>query len=162
MSRSAIALLAVGLLQMAGDALHLLPLKAIGAATAASPAPKVFTSLRGLEAFSCRFFVEWDDKAGGRGSLAMTPAVYERLRGPYNRRNVFGAVLAAGPVLSTDRTTEPLYKAVTRYALCGEAPVLRELGLDPARFMGPPRIRYEPRPGFAPGDLPLLLTAPCS
>ncbi len=162
MNRCAVALLAVGLLQMAGDALRLLPLKAIGAATAASPAPRAFTSLRGLEAFSCLFFVEWDDKAGGKGSLALTPTVYGRLRGPYNRRNVFGAILAAGPVLSTDPVTKSLYTAVARYALCGEAPVLRELGLDPERFKGPPRIRYEPRPGFVPGALPLLLTAPCS
>ena len=161
MSRGAAALLALGLLQMAGDVFRFLPLKALGAATAASPAPKVFTSLRGLEAFSSRFFVEWDEKSGGRGSVALTPEVYARLHGPYNRRNVFGAVLAAGPVLATDPVTEPLYRAVAGYALCGEAPVLRELGIDPARFAGPPRIRYEPRPGFVSGGLPLLLNAPC-
>ena len=38
-------LLALGLLQIAGDATGLLPLKAIALATAASPAPRVFSTV---------------------------------------------------------------------------------------------------------------------
>ena len=49
-------LLTVGLLQMTGDLLKIDWLKGFGAATVASPAPKVFSAVRGLETFSTRFF----------------------------------------------------------------------------------------------------------
>jgi hypothetical protein len=34
--------------------------------------------------------------------VLLTPQIYKRLQGAYNRRNAYGAVLAAGPVLATD------------------------------------------------------------
>src|SRR5438045_3501769 len=40
-------LLVIGLAQMAGDVFHIVALKAIAAATGASPAPKVFSAVRG-------------------------------------------------------------------------------------------------------------------
>ena len=49
MRKSVIVLLAVGLAQMGGDLLHVPSLKGVAAATAASPAPKVFSSVRGLK-----------------------------------------------------------------------------------------------------------------
>ncbi len=94
MTRAAWFLLVVGMLQMAGDVLRLPAVKAIGAATAASPAPKVFSAVRGLETYSTRFSIEWNDRAGRPHALEITPELNARVRGPYNRRNVFGAVLA--------------------------------------------------------------------
>jgi hypothetical protein len=160
---SALFLLVLGLAQMTGDLLEQYLnrpagrfLKGVAAATAASPAPKVFSTARGLETFSTRFFVEWVDRAGTRHSLQVTPEVNARLQGPYNRRNVYGAALAYGPVLPPD-----LRDPVLRYAMCGDAPLLRELGIDPANVLGPVRIRYEPLPGTNLGDLPLVLEMPC-
>jgi hypothetical protein len=168
MNKSAVALLALGLLQMSGDVLERMgfgavgrPLKGIGAASTASPAPKVFSAVRGLETFSTRFYLEWTDRAGRAHSLLLTPELYGQVRGPYNRRNVYGAVLAYGPVLATDERTRPLFESVARYALSGAAPLLRELGIDPAEVAGPVRVRYEPRPGTDLGDLPRVLEAPC-
>jgi hypothetical protein len=160
---AAACLIAVGLLQMAGDlcerylsAYYGLRLKGLGAATAASPAPKVFSAVRGLETYSTRFFLEWKGADGAEHSLELTPEVYSRLRGPYNRRNVYGAALAYGPVLPAE-----LRDPVMAYAMCGDAPLLRELGIDPAQVRGPVRLRYEPRPGTDMGDLPRVLEAPC-
>jgi hypothetical protein len=156
-------LLVLGLSQMTGDLLEQYVsrpigrvLKGVGAATAASPAPRVFSAVRGLETYSTRFFVDWTDRHGTRHSLRVTPEVSARLQGPYNRRNVYGAALAYGPVLPAD-----LRDPVMRYALCGDAPLLRELGIDPDDVRGPVRIRYEPLPGTDMGDLPRLLEAPC-
>jgi len=146
---------------MAGELAHLPPLKAIAAATGASPAPKVFSAVKGLETYSTRFFIEWLDKLGEAHSLELTPKVYSRLTGPYNRRNVYGAVLAYGPVLSTDPNGKPLFDAVARYALCGAAPLLRELGIDPDSVEGRVRIRLEPRPGTDLRSLPKSLEPPC-
>lgn len=154
-----VLLLLVGLSQMAGDILGLPRLKGLAAAWGASPAPRVFSSVRGLETYSTRFFVEWTGTHGTRRELELTPEVYGRLLGPYTRRNVYGAALAYGPVLVSDERTRPLYEALTRYALCGEAPVLRELGVPPgARSV---RLRYEPVPGTEMGELPRELEAPC-
>jgi hypothetical protein len=168
MNKTAIALLVLGLLQMSGDLLEQAglgtvgrPLKGIGAATTASPAPKVFSVARGLETYSTRFYLEWCDTAGEDHSLLLTPELYGRVRGPYNRRNVYGAALAYGPVLATTEQTRPLFHSVIHHALCGEAPLLRELGIDPAEVAGPVRVRYEPLPGTHMGDLPRVLEAPC-
>jgi hypothetical protein len=163
MNRAAVFLVVLGLAQMVGDLTQQYlsesigrPLKGVAAATAASPAPKVFSSVRGLETYSTRFFIEWTDRGGGEHSLPLTPDVYARLRGPYNRRNVYGAVLAYGPVLPPE-----LRDPVMRYALCGDAPLLRELGLDPREIAGHVRVRYEPLPGTDLGSLPRVLEAPC-
>jgi hypothetical protein len=156
-------LVILGLSQMTGDLLERYvhapvgrALKGVGAATTAAPAPKVFSSVRGLETYSTRFYIEWTDRAGIEHSLLLSPEIYGRIRGPYNRRNVYGAALAYGPVLP-----ESLRDPVMRYALCNEAPLLRELGIDPDNIAGRVRIRYEPLPGTDLGDLPRQLEALC-
>ena len=157
-----VALLAVvGFAQMAGDILHLNAMKAVAAATAASPAPKVFSAVKGLETYSSRFYIESANGGVNGQSIEITPERYARLRGPYNRRNVFGAVLAYGPVLVSDSHTRLLFEAVSRYALCGEAPLLLELGIPPSSLHTPVRLRIEVRPGSKTESLPLLLQVPC-
>jgi len=157
----AIALALLGLAQMFGDLAGSPALKGIAAATGASPAPKVFSAIKGLETYSTRFFIDWKDKNGKAYSLELTPEVYARLAGPYNRRNVYGAVLAYGPVLSTDPNGKSMFDAVARYALCGNAPLLKELGIDSAGLDGNVRIRLEPRPGTDLGGLPQTLEPSC-
>jgi hypothetical protein len=161
MKYAAVALLMIGLMQMVGDLCGLPALRGIGTATTASPAPKVFSAVQGFETYSTRFFVEWTDTAGTVHSLQLTPEVYARLAGPYNRRNVYGAVLAYGPVLATDPRTQPMFLAVTQYALCGEAPLLRELGIDSANLTDQVRVRFEPLPGTELGQLSQVLEPAC-
>jgi len=154
-------LLIIGLMQMMGDLCGLPVLKGIGAATVASPAPKVFSAVRGFETYSTRFFLEWTDRDGTTRSLEITPEVYAQIAGPYNRRNVYGAALAYGPVLMTDSRSRPMVQAVMAYALCGKAPLLKELDIDPSRMTGPVRVRFEPLPGTDLGDLPSTLEPSC-
>ena len=141
-------LLVLGLAQMLGDITHLLPLKAVAAATGASPAPKVFSAVQGLETYSTRFFLDLGDQR-----VELTPELYARIQGPYNRRNVYGAALAYGPVLP-----EPLLRPVMKHALCGDAPLLRELGLRATRT---PAVELEPLPGTSLGTLRTRFEAPC-
>src|SRR5687767_15861051 len=115
MGRAGLALTILALAQMTGDLLNVPALKGVAAATTASPAPKVFSAVRGLETYSTRFFLEWTDTAGVEHSLPLTPEVYGRMRGPYNRRNVYGAALAYGPVLPAE-----LREPVLRYAVTGD------------------------------------------
>ena len=154
-------LVVLGLMQMAGDLLGIDALKGIGAVSGASPAPKVFSSVMGLETYSTDFFIEGRDAEGRRVTVPLTSERYADIRGPYNRRNVYGAALVYGPILSTETTTAAMYDAIITFALCGDAPIARELELplDPARE--PIRIRLEPQPGTDLGGLPLVLEAPC-
>ena len=65
MKRLAIlALLALGLLQMTADLVGLPRLAGAAAATGASPAPRVFSSVRGLETFSTRYRLVFKDTEG--------------------------------------------------------------------------------------------------
>jgi hypothetical protein len=145
---AAAVLVMLGLAQITGDLLGILPLKAIAAATQASPAPKVFSSVTGLETYSTRFYIELEDRR-----VEMTPEIYSRIRGPYNRRNVYGAALAYAPVLPAE-----LRDPVMRHALCGDAPLLREMGLQPAAN---PVVVLEPLPGTSMGALRTRFEAPC-
>ena len=156
-----IFLIVLALAQMVGDVTGLTALRGLAMATAASPAPKVFSAVQGLETYSTRFSIEWRDRAGQQHSLALTPEVYSRMRGPYNRRNAYGAIVAYGPVFASNPATVPLFEGVGRFAFCGQAPLLRELGIDPTTLDGPPRVRLRPLEGSDTGDLPLLFEAPC-
>jgi hypothetical protein len=158
---AALGLLVLGLSQMAGDLLGSRALRGLAAATTAAPAPKVFSAVRGLETYSTRFALEWTDRAGATRRLELTPEVYGRLRGPYNRRNVYGAALAYGPVLATDRAAQPMLEAIITRSLCGSRPLLAELGVNPADVAADVRVRYQLRPGSGIGQLPLTLAAPC-
>lgn len=151
----------IGFAQMTADVLHVPALKGVAAATGASPAPRVFSAVKGLETFSTRYFIEWIDTAGASHSVEITPERYAHLRGPYNRRNVYGAVLAYGPVLASDPRTRSMFNAVSSYALCGEAPLLRELGIPSETGKGSLHIRLQTRAGVPPPDLPLILRPSC-
>jgi len=145
----AIVLIGVGCAQMFGDVLHVPALKAFGAATAASPAPKVFTAQDGFETYANRFYLEWQDAAGKQLSLELTPQTYAGVHGPYNRRNVYGAVFSYAPVLEANLLTRPMFRMVLMRSFCGAHPIFTEVGVpfDAARY-GPLRIRLEPRSSY--------------
>lgn len=157
----AIALLVLGLAQMAAALTGLGPVQGLAAATVASPAPKVFSVAGGLETYSTHFFLEWTTRDGRAESLALTPEVYPLLQGPYNRRNVYGAILAFGPVLYSDARSRPMFDATATYALCGPAPILVELGIDPADVASDLRVRYVPREDIDISPLPTLIEIRC-
>ena len=146
----------IGLMQMFGDLTGLTALKGIGAATGASPAPKVFSAVKGLETFSSRFYIDWTDQSGQPQLLEITPEVYARLEGPYNRRNIYGAALAYGPILAGDSRTEAMFFSVRRYSFCGSAPLLMELGIDTSNLHGPVSVILEPKDASTLADGMLL------
>lgn len=159
--RAALLLGILGLARMVADLAGLPAVAALAAATGAAPAPKVFSSVDGLETYSSRFFVEWTTATGEARSVEITPERYARLAGPYNRRNVYGAAIAYGPVLADDVRTRPLLRAVQRAALCGDAPLLVELGIDASDRVGPVNVRVEPRQRPAGATWPSVLATEC-
>lgn len=156
----ALALGALGSAQMIGNLADVQALRGLAAATGASPAPKVFSAVQGLETYSTAFHLDWRAADGAPRSVQLTSAMYAHLRGPYNRRNVYGAVLAFGPVMSTNPATAPMFQSVLRAGLCGDRPILRELGLDVAA-MTTVEVRLEPLRPEALGALPRVFTPDC-
>jgi hypothetical protein len=122
---AAVLLTIIGSLQMAGYLVGSDILRGIGAATAASPFPRVFSDIDGLETFASEFVLRYRDPDGKSVALEITPQLYGRLGGPYNRRNVYGAALSYAP-----RLPAPLWQSVFCYALAPDGPLRRELGLE--------------------------------
>jgi hypothetical protein len=104
----------LGLLNLAGFLMHSTVLRGIALASTASPLPKVFSDVDGLEPFASEFTLHASTREGRTFSERITADLYQRLRGPYNRRNVYGAAIAFGPRLS--RT---LWEPVLCYGLQG-------------------------------------------
>lgn len=150
------ALIVVGTVQMAGDLLGVTALKALGAATGASPAPKVFTAHQGFETYSSEFFISWTGKDGARREMQLTPAVYGGIRGPYNRRNAYGAALSYAPVLQASEHTRPMLESVLRYTFCGPSSILAELGIERDDVAGPFMVDLKPHQ-VLPADHPWQL-----
>jgi hypothetical protein len=115
----------VGLLQILGYVLQNKIIRGIGSALTASPLPIVFTEVKGIETFASDFEVAVKRRDGSEDHIKITPALYSELSGPYNRRNVYGACFAYGPVLP-DSITRP----ILNYGFCSEKVLLKEMRID--------------------------------
>ena len=129
---AAVALGALGLLNMAADLASCKSVKGLASASTASPLPKVFSDVNGLETFASEFLigiypsVESSEQTDidAPEFWKITPELYARLAGSYNRRNVYGAALAYAP-----RLPEPLWQQVFCFAMRPGGPLRAELQL---------------------------------
>jgi hypothetical protein len=120
-------LVALGSLRMGAQLFDAPRLDAVGAMLQVAPAMKVFTAHQGYETHVARFALAWLDADGVEQVIELTPSTYARVRGPYNRRNVYGAALAYGPILRSDPRTHAMQASVMRHAFCSRDGLRREL-----------------------------------
>jgi hypothetical protein len=106
-------IIAIGLIQTFGYLLGNKTIKGIGQATASSPLPIVFTDVKGVETFASDFYLEFTNENGMKEEIQITPNLYSKLRGPYNRRNIYGAAISYGPILKKE-----IWESVLNYGLC--------------------------------------------
>lgn len=118
-----VLIVVVGLLQIAGYCFRMPSVRGLGQALSSAPLPIVFTEVKGVETFAADFFIGFTDSSGTYQEVAITPEMYSRLQGPYNRRNVYGAAISYGPVLP-----EKIWKSVLNYGVCNKT-LLMELGV---------------------------------
>lgn len=145
-SAVAAAVVGLGLVRMAADPLGLTAVGGVAAATGASPAPKVFTAFGEFEPFSTQITVRWTDVGGQQHAVPLRPDG-ARLRGAYNRRNAYGAVVVFLPEARQQPLLSPMFEAVATRSLCGDRPLLRELGINPDTVASDVTIDYQARPG---------------
>ena len=87
-----------------------------------APCPKVFCDMGGMEPFASCFEIIADGDKTTR--IPITPELYRQLRGPYNRRNVYGAAIAAAPILP-----ERVWRTVFSYAFNPNGQLRHDLAL---------------------------------
>lgn len=127
---AATLLLIIGSLAMFAEIFGLKKLKGIALATQCAPYTKVFGLAHGyenqqpFETFASNFTLHYTTPEGTRKDMALTPDIYCKLNGPYNRRNVYGAVLAYGPALPPDLRNHCLTEV-----LISENNISSELGI---------------------------------
>ena len=109
-------LLVVGHLSIFGKILGNDTIQGLGFLTTASPLPLVFSSFRGVEGFASQFYIEFQ-QSGENKRIHITPKAYEKLKGPYNRRNAYGAAIAGAPMLTGERE-KPMIDAIHRFGFC--------------------------------------------
>lgn len=122
-------LIGIGALQMLGYLTNIKAVRGMGFATVASPLPLVFSHFRGTEPFSSQFYLDIVYQDGRLHSQKINPELYSRLKGPYSRRNVYGAVMAFGPGFqSVDE--KQLWTDVMSFGLCHEEGILQDFGIN--------------------------------
>ncbi|MGJ8655990.1 MAG: hypothetical protein ACSHX6_06010 [Akkermansiaceae bacterium] len=125
-----IGILTIGSTAMVGHLTGIKALKNIGLATGLAPYTKVFCQAKCLETgqtyetFAADFSIQYITADGQQFEQKLTPSIYQKMQGPYNRRNVYGAVIAYGPALP-----ETIRKATLNYALTEPGSVAQELGI---------------------------------
>ena len=117
----------VGSLQMVGNLTGSTVLRGLGAATTIAPFTKVFSDVNGYEPFASEFTFRYRDAGGMFVEAAITPAQVSRFKGPYNRRNVYGAALSYAP-----RLPASLWEPVFCHGLISHGSLRNELGLADA------------------------------
>lgn len=160
MKLKAFFLLMIGLLQMSGDLFQIPFVKAVASAIGASPAPKVFSAVNGYETFSVKYCIEWKDREGVVHKEPLSSQMYAKLKGPYNRRNVYGAILAYGPILSVNPYTKKMFDSAFSYSFGKESPLIQELGIDPNNVRRGVKVVLNPIQSIETEHLSLIFEGP--
>ncbi len=139
-NRIAFLVLVLGLTRMVGNWTQSKVLQGIGAASGIAPFTKVFSATDGYEAFTASFVIRGTAANGAVSEIQLTPEIYSQLRGPYMRRNVYGAALVFAP-----RLPEALRMTLHNQALRPDSPLRTELEI-PADWVSAELI-IRPREG---------------
>ena len=110
----------VGSTQIIGYLIGSPGLGGLGVVSGIAPYPKVFCEAEGYEPFAARFQLSGTTAEGLPQTIELTPEIYQKMGGPYLRRNVYGASLAYAPRLSP-ALRQQLFQSLPELA--------RELGL---------------------------------
>lgn len=122
-------LIFLGSLQFLGYISDVKAIRGLAFASAASPLPLVFSHFRGIEPFTSEFTLETTQENGTVQSYPITPELYSQLKGPYNRRNVYGAAFAVGPKMQS-ATEKQMITDILTYGLCRHVGLPHEFGIQ--------------------------------
>lgn len=110
-------LLFIGCLNTIGFLLSSPQIRGLAFSTAASPLPLVFTKYNGVETFSTTFMADLYTTNNTKITIPIDYDIYSQIKGPYNRRNIFGAIFSHGPFFQTKELLE-LRNQILSYVIC--------------------------------------------
>lgn len=117
-------------------------LSALAAITNLAPAMKVFTAHDGYETYSSKFSIKVIHFDGEVVEKNIDSKTYAGLEGPYNRRNVYGALIAYGPYLTSKSNTNKMWQVMADNSFCRKKSVLSELGFSNTSGVTSVSIKY--------------------
>ncbi len=117
-------LIFIGLLAPLGYMLDYKPLRGIGLAYMVSPLPIVFSDVNGYEAFGSDFNLKFYTDKENFIETKITNKEGAKILGPYNRRNVYGAVIGYAP-----RIPEEIFQSVMKHGFCRNDILVNEFNL---------------------------------
>lgn len=120
-------LLGLGCLHIVGYAIGSATIKGIAFSTAASPLPLVFSAYNGIETFSTSFELNATLYNNTNVIMELNNKNYGNMQGPYNRRNVYGAIFCYGPFFNTTET-KALRQMILTYGMCNNGSLAKEFG----------------------------------
>ncbi|MDD9941190.1 MAG: hypothetical protein OXU20_09145 [Myxococcales bacterium] len=120
------ALIVLGALNLLGFLSGQGWLRGLAIASVASPLPFVFSQFRDYETFAADYELTAYDREGREERVAITPRLYSKLGGTYNRRNTYGAAASYGPRM-TRPAEQALVTQVLTYGLCHGGPIAQQL-----------------------------------
>lgn len=106
-------IVAIGCANIIGFVINSDSIKGFAVATASSPLPLVFTSFNGVETFSLDYMI----KINQANPIPLTKQIYSQIDGPYNRRNVYGAMFAYSPFFQMPELIK-LRDQILSYVVC--------------------------------------------
>lgn len=121
-------LVLIGSLNIIGTITDSRIIKGIGLASVASPLPLVFSTFRETETFVADFRLRLKKSGNIIFDTEITPELYQKLQGPYSRRNIYGAIFAYGPML-TKPLEKVLVESVIKQGFCPEKALAKEFEL---------------------------------
>lgn len=112
-----VRILVVGCLQPVGYLFNSPNIRGLGLVTVSSPLPLVFSSYNGVETFSTMFTLNVTTHDNITTSVPMSLDLCNMIDGPYNRRNVYGAIFSHGPFFVTENLIR-LRQQILDYGVC--------------------------------------------
>jgi hypothetical protein len=112
-----VLLVVVGCFSSIGFIFGMPTLRAVGTVTTMSPLPLVFSTYFRQETFATYFTLDIHTKNGSQIIIPMTRDLYEKIDGPYNKRNVYGAVFSHGPFFRAPELID-LRHQILHYGFC--------------------------------------------
>ena len=103
--------------------------KAIGFASGSSPLPLVFSAYNGHETYSTGFNIIVNYQDNTTFSSDMNVDMYNRMKGAYNRRNIYGAIFSHGPFFDLPNMIT-IRQSILKYAVCDPAPLIHEFQIS--------------------------------
>lgn len=102
--------------------------KQVGFLSTASPLPLVFSAYQGMETFATTFDLTVVYPDGSFRQEKLTRELYAQLKGPYNRRNIYGVLFSYGPFFEDPRLLK-LRDHGFHYAFCHGGPLAQDFEL---------------------------------